>query len=314
MTAYIIRRLIETVFVLCIITVICFLLIHIIPGDPVTTLLGSQATQEQIEATRHELWLDRPVEVQYLHWVSNVLRGDFGKSIMYQEPVTNLIATRLPITLYLGLIAFIISPSLGTILGIICAVRRGGILDQAITVLANMGIAAPQFWIGIMMIYIFGLKLGWLPIQGFTSPIDNLGLSLRQAIMPVACLGLMSVAALARYARSAMLEVIQQDYIRTAWSKGLRERVVIIRHALKNALIPVVTMLGMRTRVVFGGSVIVETIFNIPGMGRLLVRSVFDKDFMIVETGVILMALIVCLANLAVDVSYGYLDPRLRYE
>lgn len=314
MAAYIIRRLIQTVFVLCIITVICFLLIYMIPGDPVMTILGSQATQAQIDATRHELWLDRPVWVQYVHWVDNVLHGDFGTSIMYQQSVTSLITTRLPITLYLGVIAFIFSTILGTLLGIICAIRRGGIVDQTITVLANLGIAAPQFWIGILMIYIFGLKLGWFPIQGFTSPFDDLGLSLRQAVMPIVCLGLMPVASLARYARSAMLEVIHQDYIRTAWSKGLRERSVIVVHALKNALIPVVTMLGMRTRVVFGGSIIVETVFNIPGMGRLLVKSVFDKDFVIVQAGVILMALIVCFANLAVDISYGYLDPRLRYE
>jgi peptide/nickel transport system permease protein len=314
MTGYIIRRLIQTVFVICIITVLCFSLINIIPGDPVSTMLGSQATQEQIESVRHELWLDRPLPEQYIHWVGNAVRGDFGTSIMYREPVTSLITKRLPITLYLGVLAFIISTILGTLVGIICAIRRGGFLDQAITVLANLGIAAPQFWVAILMIYIFGLKLGWLPIQGFTSPFDDFWLSTKQIIMPVFCLGVLSIAALARYARSAMLEVIQQDYIRTAWSKGLRERSVILIHALKNALIPVVTMLGMRARVVFGGSIIVETVFNIPGMGRLLVRSVFDKDFVIVQAGVILLALIVCIANLAVDISYGYLDPRLHYD
>jgi peptide/nickel transport system permease protein len=314
MTGYIIRRLIQTVFVICIITLLCFSLINIIPGDPVSTMLGSQATQEQIESVRHELWLDRPLPEQYLHWVGNAIRGDFGTSIMYREPVTSLITKRLPITIYLSVLAFIISTILGTLVGIICAIRRGGILDQTITVLANLGIAAPQFWVAILMIYIFGLKLGWLPIQGFTSPFDDFWLSTKQIIMPVFCLGVLSIAALARYARSAMLEVIHQDYIRTAWSKGLRERSVILIHALKNALIPVVTMLGMRARVVFGGSIIVETVFNIPGMGRLLVRSVFDKDFVIVQAGVILLALIVCIANLAVDISYGYLDPRLHYD
>jgi peptide/nickel transport system permease protein len=314
MTAYIIRRLVQTVFVICIITVLCFSLINIIPGDPVSTMLGSQATQEQIESVRHELWLDRPLPEQYVHWVGNAIRGDFGISIMYREPVTSLITKRLPITIYLGVLAFIISTILGTLVGIICAIRRGGILDQTITVLANLGIAAPQFWVAILLIYVFGLKLGWLPIQGFTSPFDDFGMSTKQIIMPVFCLGVLSIAALARYARSAMLEVIQQDYIRTAWSKGLRERSVILIHALKNALIPVVTMLGMRARVVFGGSIIVETVFNIPGMGRLLVRSVFDKDFVIVQAGVILLALIVCIANLAVDISYGYLDPRLHYD
>jgi peptide/nickel transport system permease protein len=314
MAAYVVRRLIQTFFVLCLITVICFLLVQIIPGDPAATLLGSFATQEQVVALRHELWLDRPVLVQYFHWVGNVLQGDFGQSIMYREPVVSLIAKRLPITIYLGLIAFIVSTVLGTLAGIVCAIRRGGFLDQAISILANLGIAAPQFWIGIMLIYIISLKMGLLPIQGFTSPFEDLWLSIKQIILPIFCLSVTSIAALARYARSAMLETIHQDYIRTAWSKGLREWVVITRHALKNALIPVVTMLGMRARVVFGGAVIVETVFNIPGMGRLLVRSVFDKDFLIVQAGVILMAIIVCFANLAVDISYGYLDPRIRYK
>jgi peptide/nickel transport system permease protein len=314
MTTYIIRRLIQTVFVLLIITILCFSLLHIIPGDPVMTLLGANATMGQIEEMRKELWLDRPIAEQYIHWITNVFHGDFGNSIMYRQPVTELIAKRLPVTLYLGVLAFIVSTILGTAAGIACAVRRGGILDQIISVLANLGIAAPQFWVAILLIYVFGLKLGWLPIQGFTSPFDDFWLSLKQIIMPVFCLGVLSIAGLARYARSAMLEVTQQDYIRTAWSKGLSERVVILRHALKNALIPVVTMLGMRARVVIGGSVIVETVFNIPGMGRLLVRSVFDKDFLIVQAGVILMALIVCIANLAVDISYGWLDPRMRYS
>jgi peptide/nickel transport system permease protein len=314
MAAYIVKRLIQTFIVLCLITVICFLLIHIIPGDPASALLGSFATQEQVDALRHELWLDRPVLVQYFHWLGNVLQGDFGTSIMYRESVTSLIAKRLPITVYLGVIAFIVSTFCGVLAGIICAIRRGGFLDQSISIMANLGIAAPQFWIGIMLIWVISLKMGLLPIQGFTSPFEDFWLSIKQIILPVFCLSITSLAALARYSRSAMLEVIQQDYIRTAWSKGLKESVVITKHAMKNTLIPVVTMLGMRARVVFGGAVIVETVFNIPGMGRLLVRSVFDKDFLIVQAGVILMALIVSLANLAVDISYGYLDPRIRYK
>jgi peptide/nickel transport system permease protein len=314
MAAYIVTRLIQTVIVLCLLTVICFLLIQIIPGDPVATLLGSFATQEQIDALRHELWLDRPVLVQYFHWLGNVLQGDFGTSIMYRDSVTSLIAKRLPITIYLGVIAFVLSTIIGILAGIICAIRRGGFLDQLISILANLGIAAPQFWIGIMLIYVVSLKMGLLPIQGFTSPFEDFWLSFKQIILPIFCLSITSLAALARYARSAMLEVIQQDYIRTAWAKGLKEWIIITKHALKNALIPVVTMLGMRARVVFGGAVIVETVFNIPGMGRLLVRSVFDKDFLIVQAGVILMALIVSFANLAVDISYGYLDPRIRYK
>jgi peptide/nickel transport system permease protein len=302
------------VIVLFIVTFVCFFLIHIIPGDPVIAMLGLDASPEQANALRQELWLDRPMIVQYGHWLGNVFQGDFGRSIMYRQDVVELIAKRLPVTLYIGLLAFIVSTVLGTIAGIICAVRRGSFLDQSISVIANLGIATPQFWVGILLIYAIGLKLGWLPIQGFTSPFENFGMSIKQIIMPVICLGLLPVASLARYTRSAMLEVIQQDYIRTAWSKGLRERIVIAKHALKNAMIPVVTMLGLRARVVFGGSVLIETVFNIPGLGRLLVRSVFDKDFVVVQAGVMMMALIVALANLAVDISYAYLDPRIRYE
>ena len=313
MLAYIVRRLIQTIFVIFIVSFIAFMIIHLIPGDPIITMLGLEATQEQIDILRAELWLDRPMMVQYGHWLGNVLRGDFGKSIMYREDVSGLIAKRLPISLYLAGCALLISTVLGITAGIICAIRRGGLLDQVITVCATLGVATPQFWIGILLIYAVGLKLGWLPIQGWTSPLDDFGLSIRKSILSIFCLAIVPVAGLARQTRSVMLEVIQQDYIRTAWAKGLSERVVVLRHALKNALIPVVTLLGLRLRMLFGGAVLIETIFNVPGIGRLLVRSVFDKDFVIVQACVLVMAIVTCFVNIVVDMSYGYLDPRIRY-
>ena len=199
---------------------------------------------------------------------------------------------------------------MGVSAGIICAVRRGGILDSIITLLANMGIAVPIFWLGILGIYFFGLKLGWLPIQGYTSPFDDFGLSIRKTIMPVICLAIPSIAVLARQTRSSMLEVVRQDYIRTAWSKGLAERVIVLNHALKNALIPIVTLLGLQLRLVVGGSVVVETVFNIPGMGRLLVDATFAKDFITVQAITLVIAVVVLFANLIVDISYGWLDPE----
>ncbi len=313
MGTYIIRRLILSLVVIVLVTILTFTLIHITPGDPAALMLGAEATPEQINALRQQLYLDRPFIQQYWHWLSNVARGDFGKSLKYQEDVQHLISQRLPITLNLSVIALVLSVVLGIVSGVICAVRRGSLLDSVITVIANLGVAVPIFWLGILGIYFFGLKLGWLPIQGYISPFEDFWQSIRKAIMPVICLAIPSIAVLARQTRSSMLEVIRQDYIRTAWSKGLSERVIVLKHTLKNALIPIVTLLGMQLRLVVGGSVVVETIFNIPGMGRLMVTATFSKDFITVQAVTLVIALVVLLANMIVDLSYGWLDPRIRY-
>jgi peptide/nickel transport system permease protein len=314
LATFIIRRIVLTLIVLVIVSFLSFSLIHVMPGDPAATMLGLDARPEQIQELRHELWLDRPFIVQYGHWFGNVIQGDLGNSLMYKDPINGIFAERLPVTLYLSLWAFILSTGLGIFLGIICAVRRGSALDQLVSIAANVGIAIPVFWLGILSIYYFGLKLGWLPLQGWTSPFDNFILSSKQAIMPVIMLAIPGIAVLTRQTRSSMLEVVRQDYIRTAYSKGLRERVIIFRHALKNSLIPVITLLGLQVRVLVGGSVLVETVFNIPGMGRLLVTGAFNKDFLVVQAGVLLIGAIVCLANLLVDISYGWLDPRVRFQ
>jgi peptide/nickel transport system permease protein len=314
LATFIVRRLILTVIVLVIVSFFCFSLIQIMPGDPAATMLGLDATPQQIQALRHDLWLDRPFLIQFGHWAGNALKGDLGKSLMYGDPVGSLFVERLPITLYLSLLAFIISTILGIVAGIICAIRRGGILDQAISVGANIGIAVPPFWLGILGIYFFGYLLNWLPMMGWIPPSQNFTESLKAAAMPVIILAIPSIAMIARQTRSSMLEVVRQDYIRTAYSKGLKERAVVIKHALKNALIPVVTLLGLQVRLLVGGSVLVETVFNIPGMGRLLVTGAFNKDFLVVQGGVLLIGIIVCLVNLLVDISYGWIDPRVRYE
>jgi peptide/nickel transport system permease protein len=314
MGVFIIRRLVLAVIVLFIVTILTFSLIQIMPGDPALIILGQEASPEQIEALRQELWLDQPATIQYFHWLGNAVKGDFGTSVNYKDSILRLIATRLPITLYLAFLSTILSIILGIGAGIICATRRGSFLDGIISFSANMGIAIPTFWLGILGIYLFSLKLGWLPIQGFTSPFTDLSQNLKQIIMPVICLAIPGIAVLARQTRSSLLEVIKQDYIRTAWAKGLRERVIIIRHALKNALIPIVTILGLQIRIVVGGSVIIETIFNIPGMGRLMVNSIFNKDFAVVQACTLWIAPVVLVANLIVDISYGWLDPRVRFD
>ncbi len=314
MTSFIIRRVLLTIVVLVIISFISFVLLYMMPGDPAATVLGLEARPEQIEALRHELWLDRPFFVQYGHWVGNILKGDFGNSLAYQMPISEIFAMRLPVTLYLAFWAFLLSNSLGITAGVICAIRRGGILDQVISVFANIGIAVPVFWLGILGIYFFGLQLEWLPIMGWVSPTDDFVKSSLHALMPVVFLSVPGIAMMTRQTRSSMLEVIRQDYVRTAWSKGLKERAVIFKHALKNALIPIVTLMGLQVRILVGGSVLIEQVFNIPGMGRLLVYGAFSLDFIIIQAGVVLIGTIVCIANLLVDISYGWLDPRVRYE
>jgi peptide/nickel transport system permease protein len=314
MLSFITRRVIQTFAVLIIVTFIVFLLLYLIPGDPARTMLGIEASAQDVAAFRSQLGLDRPMMVQFGSWLFHVLQGDLGRSIQFHQPVSHLISTRLPVTIYIGILALILSTILGVGAGVISAVRRGTVLDQAITVFANLGVAVPVFWLGILGIYLFALQLGWLPVQGYTSPFENLASSIQQIIMPVLCLAMVPLATLARQSRSAMLEVIQQDYIRTAWSKGLKERRIIIHHALRNAMIPIVTVLGLSVRYVVSGSVLIETVFNIPGMGRLIVSGVFNKDFILVQGCVLIVALAIAITNLAVDISYAFIDARIRYE
>jgi peptide/nickel transport system permease protein len=318
MTAYIIRRLIQAVFVIIIVTLLVFLAVRLLPGDPLLLYLSGSQMQslslERIELYRHEFGLDKPIMVQYANWISGLFHGDLGTSIFYQRPVSELIAVRLPITLHLGLLAFVFSSILGITAGTVSALRRGTWLDFVITMMANTGICVPVFWLGILMMYLFAFRLGWLPIGGYTSPFDDFVLSTKQLIMPVICLMVFALAADARQSRSSMLEVIHQDYIRTAWSKGLSERVIVLRHILKNGIIPIVTFKGMGFAYIIGGSVFIETVFNINGIGRLAAGAVISRDYAIIQGTILLIAILVALVNLLVDISYGWLDPRVRYS
>jgi peptide/nickel transport system permease protein len=228
--------------------------------------------------------------------------------------VAKEIVRRLPITLHLGLLAFSISIIIGIPAGVICAVRRGTWLDTVITFLTNIGITVPNFWMGIVLIYVFAVHLRWLPVQGYTSPFTDFWKNTRQILMPVFCLCVFPIASAARQTRSSMLEVMHQDYVRTAWSKGLRERIIIMRHGLKNALIPVITLMGMAFSMIIGGAVIIETVFNIPGMGRLAVASVLNQDYPYVQGITLIIAVTIVLINLIVDIIDGWLDPKIHYD
>lgn len=313
MIRYVVGRLGEAVVVTFIVTVLAFLFMRIVPGDPAAAIAGRQATARQIELIRQELWLDRSLPVQYGHWIDGLLHGDLGLSVRRHEDVASIIAHRAPISIFLAAGGILLGSIVGITVGMICAIRRGGFLDAILSVLVNLGLALPIFWVGIMLIYLVGLELGWLPICGWTSPLEDFWLGIRKAIMPIVCLSVFPMAFLARQTRSSMLEVIHEDYIRTAWAKGLTERVIILRHAMKNAFIPIITSMGLLVARIAGGAVMVEVVFNIPGMGRLLVDSVWDQDYLIVQGCIVVIGVLVLFVNLVVDLSYGFVNPRVRY-
>lgn len=304
------------VIIILIVTVIVFLAMRLLPGDPILMLLTQsdlkQLTAEQLQILRHEYGLDRSLFYQYGDWFSGVVKGDLGVSIRYNTSVTSEVLRRLPITLHLGLLAFAFGFVFGIPAGVMCAVRRGSKLDAIITALTNIGITVPVFWLGILMMYVFSLYLRWLPTYGYTSPFTDFWLNTKQIIMPVICLALFPVASTARQTRSSMLEVMRQDYIRTAWSKGLIERIVIMKHAMKNGLIPIVTLSGLGLGGILGGSVLIESVFAIPGMGRLVIASVQNHDYAVTQGVTLVIATGIILVNLVVDISYGWLDPRIR--
>ena len=320
MTTYIIRRCIIGIIILLLVTILVFLLIRLLPGDPLMVYLGNYnptgnsaiVTPEQYQALLHQYGLDRPLPVQYWDWLTDVLRGDLGKSIGVGQPIAGLIADAMPRTAYIGIITFLIGVVGGVTLGIICAIRRGSWMDNTLTTLANIGMTIPTFWLGILLIYFFSVQLHWLPTHGWVAPWENFGESTRRLIMPILAVGIGSIAGMARLVRSCMLEVMRTDYVRTAWAKGLSERVILVRHQIKNAMIPVVTALGGALAGILGGSVFIETVFAIPGMGRLMTTAIFDYDYQVVQAGVLIFGFIIIMSNLIVDIAWGWLDPRIR--
>jgi len=319
MTAYILRRLLGAIVVLLIVTLIVFFVMQLLPGDPLVIFLGQQAgsgsiSQEQLEQLYIKYGLDKPLIVQYWNWISGVVQGNMGESIYYHDDVGGLLLQRFPVTLDLGIKSFILYNILGITLGMIAALRRGKWLDTFSTILSYIGVSVPVFWLGIVLIYIFGLKLDWFPIASYHLPWEDFVANIHESVLPVICLSLMGWAVIARQMRSSVLEVISQDYIRTAWSKGLTERAVVLKHMLKNSLIPVITLMGIGLGLMVGGQVVIEQVFAIPGVGRLLITSVFNQDYQVVQSATLIIAFVVIVVNLVVDISYGWFDPRIRYE
>ncbi len=318
MLNYIIRRLFHAVVIIILVSLAVFIIVRQLPGDPVEMLVSQNVmvtlTEEQIEEVQHDMGLDRPVLVQYVDWLGDVVRGDFGESIMHNYDIGQELLSRVTISLLIGLSAFVVSFIVGSLLGIISAIRRGKFIDNLVTVIANIGITAPQFWVGILLVYLFGLKLEILPIYGYTLPWENFGMCVKQSIMPVFCLALGPIASTTRQMRSSVLETLGEDYIRTSWAKGLNEKKVILRHVIKNSLMPVITLQGIILRLIIGGAVVVETIFVIPGIGKMMVDAMLSNDYPVIQAVTLVMTLIVVLSSLIVDLLYGWIDPRIQYS
>jgi peptide/nickel transport system permease protein len=316
MWRYVARRLLQMVPVLLMVTMMVYSLMLAIPGDPARALVGpgESLDEEQLALIRKEHHLDEPMIVQYGIWLSRALSGDLGRSTQNQRPVAEELRTRAAVTLQFGIVAWIFAVLIAVPAGIVSAVYRGKAVDYVATILSIGGVAIPNFWLGVMSILLFGVKLGWLPAQGYVDITEDPIEGLRHMALPAFALGITSCALIMRQSRSAMLEVLAQDYVRTARAKGLRAFQVIWIHALRNALLPVVTVFGLQTGRIFAGAVVIETLFGIPGMGQFMVQAIFARDFMAVQGAVLVMALAVLIANLATDLVYAWLDPRIRYD
>lgn len=313
MLAYVIRRLLLLVPVLLIVGIIVFGLMHLTPGDPAAVMLGRDATLEQKEALRERLGLNEPIQVQFLNWFGNALRLDFGESLFIGKPVTEALRERAEPTILLALYALTFSIAIAVPAGVIAAVRANSAIDRLLMVVSISGVAIPSFFFGILLILLFAVVLGWLPSGGYVDIGDDPAQHFRYMLLPSLALGFSAAGLLARLVRSTMLDVLHEDYVRTAFAKGLRERHVVLLHAFRNALIPVLTVIGISLAAMLGGAVVIETVFNIPGMGRLLVQSVTRRDIPVVQGAVMTVAAVQVIVMLLLDLVYVYIDPRIRY-
>ncbi|MBS3811313.1 MAG: ABC transporter permease [Halanaerobiales bacterium] len=334
MTSYIIKRLLALVPVIIGVALVVFLIIHLIPGDPAQTMLGERATVEAIEQLRESMGLNEPLYIQFISFFKGLLSGDLGRSVMSNNPVLNEISVRFPATLELSFCAMIFAVGVGIPAGIFAATHQNSFFDNASMLIALIGVSMPIFWLGLMLIWLFAVILGWLPPSSRLSVgveldyITNILLvdSIIQLnwnafknvfshlILPSVALGTIPLAIIARMTRSSMLEVLKQDYIRTAYSKGLQDRMVVYKHALKNAFIPIITVVGLQFGVLLGGAVLTETIFSWPGLGKYLVDAIYSRDFPVVQGGILFFAIAFVIVNLLVDISYAAIDPRIEYK
>jgi peptide/nickel transport system permease protein len=309
---YILRRLLQAVPTLFLASVAVFLLLRLLPGDPAVVIAGSDAPPEVIAAVREEMGLNQPLPLQYAIWLQHVLEGDLGRSTLSKVPVSQLIAQRLPITLQLAFSAFILSTVLALLLGITAAVKQRSVVDWAINSAIGLGIAIPNFWLGILLIILFSLVLGWLPPGGHGDFTSDPGQAFKLLILPAFTLAVPGALGLSRLVKASMLEVLYEDYVRTARAKGLAGSRVLVDHALRNALVPVVTALGFDFGRLLGGAVIIESIFGWPGVGTLMLQGIGNRDYPVVQAGLLLLVVVFIALNLLIDLSYGLLDPRIR--
>ena len=306
------KRILQLIPTLFFVSVIIFSLQQLLPGDPATIMAGEERDPAVIAQIRRQYRLDQPIPVQYLYWVKGVLTGDLGESMRIKQPVRGLILEKLPVTLQLGLMAIVIAVTIGVSAGIVSAVKKGTVWDYAANVFALWGLSTPNFWLGIMMIFLFSVELGWLPASGYVPLTEDWRQSLASTIMPAFVLGNAIAAVLMRHTRSAMLQALGSDYVRTARAKGLFERAVVLKHAMRNALTPVITLGALEFGTLLSGAVLTEQIFTIPGFGKLIVDAVFNRDYAVVHGVVLVTATIYITLNLLADIAYVLVNPRLR--
>jgi peptide/nickel transport system permease protein len=311
--AYVIRRLLSTVVVMAIVAIFVFLLLHLSPGDPAAIIAGDNATSEQIDAIRKKLGLDDPLPVQFIRWVSHVVQGDLGISIFSNEPVLKLVGQRLEPTVSLAMTTLFVAVTLAVTFGVVAAWKAGTWIDRLLMVISVVGFSVPVFVVGYLLIYLFAIELRWLPVQGYTPISEGLGGWARNLVLPSVALGLAYVALIARITRASMLDVLSEDYIRTAKAKGVANNSMLLKHALKNAGVPIVTVIGIGVALLISGVVITETVFNIPGIGRLVVDAIAKRDYPIIQGVILIFSGVYVLVNLLVDLSYTLIDPRIRY-
>jgi peptide/nickel transport system permease protein len=313
MWAYIVRRVLATIPVMAVVALFVFSLLYIAPGDPAAVIAGDQATPEDVERIRQSLGLDRPYLVRFGAWLWDILRGDLGVSIFTNLPVSTMIAQRIEPTLSLMVVTLVFAVSVAVPLGVVAAWQQGTLIDRAVMAFAVLGFSVPVFVVAYLLAYVFALELDWFPVQGYTSFSEGFGPWLENLVLPAIALGSVYIALIARITRATMLEVLQQDYIRTARAKGVGQRGILFLHALKNAAVPIVTVIGIGIALLIGGAVVTESVFAIPGLGRLTVDAILRRDYPVIQGVVLLFSFVYVLVNLAIDLIYTLFDPRIRY-
>jgi peptide/nickel transport system permease protein len=314
MRPYLIRRILALALTLFFVSFVTFVVVYVIPGDPAELILGTEGNPETLAALRAKLGLDRPLLSQYVDWLGSALTGDLGVSIQYDVPVGQLIVSRLPVTFPLTGLAMSLTIGAGIPLGILAASRHRRPGDVGLMIFSQLGMAIPSFWAGLLLMLLFAVYLGWFPAGGFSSWAEAPAGALRSLLLPAVALGLVQVAVLTRTTRAAMLEVLREEYVQTARSKGLSDRLVLYKHALKNGLITIITLLGLQIGHLLAGSIIIENVFYLPGLGRLALGAIGARDLPVVQGVVLFVATVIVLVNFAVDLLYGWLDPRIRYN